>query len=226
MPGAALRDHMILYQDFYNANELFAYLAENSVFLGGEIGNPDSWFVPPSFFKRYWFLCPNHKHDRTDNSVESMANLGQSMIQFMTSRKQMYIERDLHSEHFPTPTTVEQAVQHVVDQAFLQKNDQHYLNAIYNTPTMDDIFSIKNNGHQDILASNLPLGKMGMLYIKKISKINFVFIRGVDSHDRRKDELMYAHTQIYPFYFHNKIIIMQAPLNVYMNHVVCVCVCV
>lgn len=156
MPGAALRDHMILYQDFYDANELFAYLAESSVFLGGEIGNPDSWFVPPSFFKRYWFLCPNHKHDRMDNTVELMVSLGKSMIQLMTERKQMYIERELYSEHFPEPI-VEQVVQHVVDEVFLQRNDQQYLNDIYNTP-MDDIFSI--DGDEDLLASDLPLGKL------------------------------------------------------------------
>ncbi|KAG2213146.1 hypothetical protein INT47_011295, partial [Mucor saturninus] len=151
VPGAALRDLMILYQDFYDANELFAYLAESSVFLGGEVGNPDAWFVPPSFYKRYWFLCPNHKYERTDKKVETMFDLGQSLIQFMTLRKQMYIQRDLYREHFPIPAT---AVQHVVDQVFLQRNDQDYLNDIYNTP-MDDLLSM--DGEDDILASDLPL---------------------------------------------------------------------
>lgn len=154
MPGAALRDLMILYQDYYDANELFIYLAESAVFLGGEVGNPDAWFVPPSFYKRYWFLCPNHKYERTDKKVETMFDLGQSLIQFMTLRKQMYINRDLYREHFPDPVTV---VQNAVDQVFLQRNDQDYLNDIYNTP-MDDLFSM--DGEDDILASDLPLGKI------------------------------------------------------------------
>ncbi|KAI8887855.1 hypothetical protein K501DRAFT_241617 [Backusella circina FSU 941] len=101
VPGAAMRDHMILFQDFYDANELFDYLAENSVFLGGELGNQDAWFVPPTFLRRYWFLCPNHKSDRLDNSVDIMVNLGKKMIQLMFERKKMYIEREQHKELFP-----------------------------------------------------------------------------------------------------------------------------
>lgn len=124
---------MILFQDFYNANELFDYLAENSVFLGGELGNPDSWFVPPKFFKRYWFLCPNHKRKRMDNAVEIMVKLGKQMIELMEQRKQMYIDREHHADYFPQPTTKEQTkqIQHAVDQEFLYKDDQQYLDEIY-----------------------------------------------------------------------------------------------
>ncbi|KAI8879488.1 hypothetical protein K501DRAFT_146722, partial [Backusella circina FSU 941] len=104
VPGAAMRDHMILFQDYYNANELFDYLTKNSVFLGGEVGNPDSWFVPPSFFKRYWFLCPNHKPERMDNAVEIMVDLGKSMAQVLSKRKEMYIQRDKYKNVFPEPT--------------------------------------------------------------------------------------------------------------------------
>jgi hypothetical protein len=92
---------MILFQDFYDANELFDYLAENSVFLGGELGNQDAWFVPPTFLRRYWFLCPNHKSDRLDNSVDIMVNLGKKMIQLMHERKEMYIEREKYKHLFP-----------------------------------------------------------------------------------------------------------------------------
>ncbi|KAI9483397.1 MAG: hypothetical protein EXX96DRAFT_519681 [Benjaminiella poitrasii] len=106
VPGAALRDHMILFQDFYDANELFCYLAESSVFLGGhELGNPDAWFVSPHFYRRYWFLCPNHdKQERIDNAAEIMVNVGQRMMTWMTKRKQMYVEREYYAEHFPLTT--------------------------------------------------------------------------------------------------------------------------
>lgn len=127
VPNAALRDHMILFQDFYNANELFDYLLENSVFLGGELGNIDAWFVPPKFFKKYWFLCPNHKHERMDNTVEVMVELNKKMIQLMAKRKQMYIERELYSEHFPAPTEEQQKD---IDNEFLQRDDQQHLEDI------------------------------------------------------------------------------------------------
>lgn len=163
VPGAALRDHMILFQDFYDANELFGYLQESSVFLGGEIGNPDSWFVPPNFFKRYWFLCANHKRDRMDNVVEeALINLGKHMMQLMAQRKQMYIEREQYSEYFPEPTTeLEQVlVQQAVDEEFLQRNDQQHLDDIYNRPS--NIFSMEDddgndNEDMDILANDMPL---------------------------------------------------------------------
>ncbi|KAI8994914.1 hypothetical protein BDB01DRAFT_774577 [Pilobolus umbonatus] len=126
VPGAAMRDHMILFQDYYDANELFDYLAENSVFLGGELGNPDSWFVPPSFLKRYWFLCPNHKRQRMDNAVEIMVKLGKRMLELILERKQMYIKRELYPDYFPEPTPEE------MDAEFLAKDDHEHLHDIFN----------------------------------------------------------------------------------------------
>lgn len=96
-----------------------------------------------------------------DNALEIMVGLGKKMIQLMTQRKQMYIERDLYSEYFPQPT-VEQVVQHVVDQVFLERDDQQHLDDIYNTP-MEDMFAMDDdddesrNQAMDLLASDLPL---------------------------------------------------------------------
>ncbi|KAI8644766.1 hypothetical protein BD408DRAFT_441533 [Parasitella parasitica] len=176
VPGAALRDHMILFQDFYDANELFGYLAESSVFLGGELGNTDSWFVPPNFFKKYWFLCPNHKHKRMDNTAEIMVTLGKKMIDLMAQRKQMYIERERYADYFPEPATQEQAeqVQQVVDEEFLHKDDQQHLDDIYQQEQCIEMFAIEedddkmldqsassiprlDHGQLDLLDSDLPL---------------------------------------------------------------------
>ncbi|CAO3638934.1 unnamed protein product [Mucor hiemalis] len=169
VPGAALRDHMILFQDFYDANELFRYLQESSVFLGGELGNPDSWFVPPNFFKRYWFLCPNHKRHRLDNAVEALVNLGKHMMQLMAQRKQMYIERENYPEFFPEPTAVaatptptefDQVVQQAVDEEFLQRDDHQHLNDIYHQQPMDNLFSMEDDDdkdNMDLLSSDMPL---------------------------------------------------------------------
>lgn len=158
VPGAALRDHMILFQDFYDANDLFDYLAESSVFLGGELGNPDSWFVPPNFFKRYWFLCPNHKHKRMDNAVEIMVNLGKKMIDLMAQRKQMYIERDQYADYFPEPTKeqVEQQVQQVVDDEFLHRDDQQHLDDMYQQQQQQcmEMFAMDEDDDEDMLDQN------------------------------------------------------------------------
>ncbi|KAG0167277.1 hypothetical protein DFQ28_004352 [Apophysomyces sp. BC1034] len=110
VPGAAMRDHMIVFQDFYDANELFNYLLESATFLGGELGNPDCWFVSPNFLSKYWFLCPNHKPQRMDNVVDIMVQLGQRMIQMMFERKQMYIQRERYAEYFPLPENETQSV--------------------------------------------------------------------------------------------------------------------
>ncbi|KAI9004874.1 hypothetical protein CLU79DRAFT_782162 [Phycomyces nitens] len=89
IPGPEMRDHMIMFQDYYDANELFDYLVSSAMFLGGEMGNPDCWFVSPQFFGQYWFLCPNHTPERMDNAVEIMRMLGQRMMATMMERKEM-----------------------------------------------------------------------------------------------------------------------------------------
>jgi hypothetical protein len=97
-----MRDLMIIFQDFYNANELFDLLVESSTFLGGDVGNPDCWIVPPSFLHKFWFLCPNHRPNRLDNLVDIVVGLGQEMLQMMMERKAMYLERDRFADHFPS----------------------------------------------------------------------------------------------------------------------------
>ncbi|KAG1149841.1 hypothetical protein G6F37_009166 [Rhizopus arrhizus] len=104
VPGPMMRDYMILFQDYYDANELFNYLLEHALFIGGELGNPDCWFVPPEFISQYWFLCPNYLPTRLDNSVQVAVVFAQKMIEHLKRRKEMYIMRDKHMEEFPQPT--------------------------------------------------------------------------------------------------------------------------
>ncbi|KAI9322237.1 hypothetical protein BX666DRAFT_1873953 [Dichotomocladium elegans] len=102
IPGAVMRDQMILFQDYYDANELFSFLFNSSMFLGGSPGNQDHWFVPPSFLRKYWFLCPNQKPpNRMDNSVDIVVYLGQRLEEMMAIRRQMYLNREKYAEHFP-----------------------------------------------------------------------------------------------------------------------------
>ncbi|ORZ02576.1 hypothetical protein BCR43DRAFT_509739 [Syncephalastrum racemosum] len=105
IPGEVMRDQLILFQDFYDANELFKFLMNSAMFLGGSPGNQDCWFVPPSFLRKYWFLCPNHKPtDRMDNNVEIVVYLGQRLQAMMLERKKMYMEREKYIDYFPPPT--------------------------------------------------------------------------------------------------------------------------
>lgn len=98
---------MILFQDFYNANELFSTLLDSAMFIGGELGNPDCWFVPPNFIRKYWFLCPNHRPTRPDNSVELAVFFAQKMLDSLRRRKEMYIMRDQNLQYFIKPNTAE-----------------------------------------------------------------------------------------------------------------------
>ncbi|KAI8642752.1 hypothetical protein BD408DRAFT_443134 [Parasitella parasitica] len=104
IPGPTMRDFMIIFQDFYDANELFNFLLESAMFIGGELGNPDCWFVPPNFIRKYWFLCPHYRPTRPDNSVEVAVFFAQKMIDSLKRRKEMYIMRDKHMEYFLQPT--------------------------------------------------------------------------------------------------------------------------
>ncbi|CDH50974.1 hypothetical protein RO3G_16615 [Lichtheimia corymbifera JMRC:FSU:9682] len=104
IPGAMMRDQMILFQDYYDGNELFNFLFNTAMFMGGSPGNQDHWFVPPSFLRKYWFLVPNQKPPlRMDNSVEIVVYLGSRLQDALQLRKQMYYERERYIEHFPPP---------------------------------------------------------------------------------------------------------------------------
>lgn len=104
IPGAALRDHMILFQDFYDADDLFTTLVEQAMFTGSELGDPDCWTVPRSFILKYWFLLPNHRPvKRTDDIVDIVVDSCQRMLKhFVEHRIPMYIHhRDQYPDQFP-----------------------------------------------------------------------------------------------------------------------------
>ncbi|KAI9025188.1 hypothetical protein CLU79DRAFT_886190 [Phycomyces nitens] len=103
IPGASMRDLMIVYQDFYDADQMFKLVIGSALFLGGDLGNLDSWLVAPTFIEKYWFLCSfNIGVLRLDNSVDYSVQIAKNMINLLsTERKYMYINRELFKEHFP-----------------------------------------------------------------------------------------------------------------------------
>ncbi|ORZ13463.1 hypothetical protein BCR42DRAFT_418366, partial [Absidia repens] len=101
VPGPMMRDLMILYQDFYNANELFDLLTGSAMFLGGELENSDCWMVPPEFLHKFWFLCPNHRPQRLDNLTDMAVEMGQKIIKMMMERKAMHFENGRFGDDLP-----------------------------------------------------------------------------------------------------------------------------
>ncbi|KAI9273084.1 hypothetical protein BDA99DRAFT_499991 [Phascolomyces articulosus] len=152
IPGAAMRDHMILFQDFYDVDDLFNTLIENAVFTGGEIGNPDCWLVPKRFLVKYWFLLPNHRpHKRTDDAVETVVNFGQQMLQMLKERKQMYINREQHPTHFPKQYEEQQQRSH--HHHHHHHHEQHHLQSSI-TPSLLETMSVFMTSNNNIFAAS------------------------------------------------------------------------
>ncbi|CAO3593887.1 unnamed protein product [Absidia cylindrospora] len=124
IPGPMMRDLMILFQDFYNGNELFDLLVSSATFLGGDVSNPDNWMVAPSFLHQYWFLCPNHRPHRLDNLVDIVVGMGQDMIKMMMERKAMYFERDRFNDYFPSDLPQQQQPSPSHDESSTQQQQQ------------------------------------------------------------------------------------------------------
>lgn len=94
IPGAVMRDWLIIFKDFYELEDLFMLLLETALFKGGQIGDPDCWYVPDVFLRKYWFVLPNHKpSNRCDNSYELMVASAKHMMKMLDERKRAYIQR-------------------------------------------------------------------------------------------------------------------------------------
>ncbi|KAI8370881.1 hypothetical protein EDC96DRAFT_429868, partial [Choanephora cucurbitarum] len=56
VPGASLRDKMIIFRDYYDIDECFQFFTQQAVFLGGDVRNPKNWVVAPEYSAKFWFL--------------------------------------------------------------------------------------------------------------------------------------------------------------------------
>jgi hypothetical protein len=57
IPSAAIRDRMIIFQDYYNIDDCFEFLTLNTVFKGGDVRDSRNWVVDPKYSMKYWFIC-------------------------------------------------------------------------------------------------------------------------------------------------------------------------
>lgn len=175
IPGAMMRDQMILFQDYYDGNELFNFLFNTAMFMGGSPGNQDHWFVPPSFLRKYWFLVPNQKPPlRMDNSVEIVVYLGSRLQDALQLRKQMYYERERYIEHFPPPGAYDVAAaaspspSSCADQSTMQIEDEssdHQHHQQHQHDQLSDDSRGDNNNDVTFtspIRDDMPIGKIGL----------------------------------------------------------------
>ena len=55
-PSPSLRDRMILFQEYYDVDEVFELLTTKTRFIGGDTRDARNWVPDPKFSERYWFL--------------------------------------------------------------------------------------------------------------------------------------------------------------------------
>ncbi|KAI7897309.1 uncharacterized protein EV154DRAFT_390139, partial [Mucor mucedo] len=56
VPGASIRDRMIIFQDYYNVDDCFQFLTQKSVFMGGDVRDTRNWVVDPKYSLQFWFI--------------------------------------------------------------------------------------------------------------------------------------------------------------------------
>ncbi|KAI8386876.1 hypothetical protein BD560DRAFT_443475 [Blakeslea trispora] len=66
VPGASMRDKMIIFQGYYDIDECFEYLTQHTVFLGGDVRSPRNWAAAPEYSTKFWFLS-HMVVDQADN---------------------------------------------------------------------------------------------------------------------------------------------------------------
>ncbi|KAI8640637.1 hypothetical protein BD408DRAFT_419397 [Parasitella parasitica] len=66
VPGASIRDRMIIFQDYYNMDDCFQFLTQNTVFMGGDIRDTRNWVIDPEYSLKFWFLS----HQLVDHSYD------------------------------------------------------------------------------------------------------------------------------------------------------------
>ncbi|KAG1126166.1 hypothetical protein G6F42_008055 [Rhizopus arrhizus] len=56
IPVSSIRDRMILFQDYYDADDCFQYLAQTVLFTGGDVRNIKNWTLHPDYSSKFWFI--------------------------------------------------------------------------------------------------------------------------------------------------------------------------
>ncbi|KAL0143015.1 basic-leucine zipper transcription factor [Mucor lusitanicus] len=76
VPGASIRDRMIIFQDYYNMDDCFQFLTQNTVFMGGDVRDTRNWVIDPEYSLKFWFLS----HQLVDQSYNECLDITTSDI--------------------------------------------------------------------------------------------------------------------------------------------------
>ncbi|KAI8099659.1 uncharacterized protein BX664DRAFT_382166 [Halteromyces radiatus] len=77
VPSGAIRDRMIIFQDYFDMDECFQLLCSHSVFVGGDVRDSRNWVLDPIITEKYWFFS-HHLFDHHFDDChmpEEMADL-------------------------------------------------------------------------------------------------------------------------------------------------------
>lgn len=70
IPSAAIRDRMIIFQDYYSIDDCFQFLTENTVFMGGDVRDTRNWVIDPEYSLKYWFICHQLVEHTYDDCID------------------------------------------------------------------------------------------------------------------------------------------------------------
>lgn len=71
IPSAAIRDRMIIFQDYYDMDNCFQYLTNTTVFMGGDVRDSRNWVIDPAYSMKYWFIC----HQLVDHNYDDCIDM-------------------------------------------------------------------------------------------------------------------------------------------------------
>lgn len=90
VPGASIRDRMIIFQDYYDMDECFQFLTQHTVFMGGDIRDTRNWVIDPRYSLKFWFLS----HQLVDQSYDDCIDHSTSSI----VHEELFKDVDLSSD--------------------------------------------------------------------------------------------------------------------------------
>ncbi|KAI8061454.1 hypothetical protein BC940DRAFT_336970 [Gongronella butleri] len=110
VPAGSIRDRMIIFQKYYDLDDLFQQLTSQSMFVGGDIRNMRNWVFDQSVTDKFWFVSHRlfeHAYDDCHISEEFANHLKEWCV------AQQMQEMDVQSSPiYTSPTTHPTQKQH------------------------------------------------------------------------------------------------------------------
>ncbi|KAI9472067.1 MAG: hypothetical protein EXX96DRAFT_489014 [Benjaminiella poitrasii] len=91
VPGASIRDRMIMFQGYYNMDDCFQQLTRNTCFVGGDIRDTRNWVIDPMYSLKFWFLSHQLVEQNYGECLnrEDVATLAEAYVRNDFNQQQM-----------------------------------------------------------------------------------------------------------------------------------------